>query len=527
MPTKLAGTKYTLSDDFNVARSVVSVASPISVRSFGAKGDGVTDDTAAIQAALNSGFKEISFPGGVYSLGVLNATAVTFNVNNREGLNFVAQGDVKFTFSFANNSTRPVIFSFNQCSSVRFDGNFTFTDLVGYNASAFGVKAIQLANDNVNFDFQNVTFSGVLTGIEVAGTADSRSVKNIKANIVASNVYYVLNCIQNGDDIDATIHATGCRREYFVYGVRNHRIRLTIVDKHIGNASIIGSYELTNKTENISLDLTAIWAGAPLRNVLDITHQPNSASGATAGIDGVSVNYDVRAGGNNADTTVGAILLRAAVDGGNAITSNCNCVTSNLVLSGTVNGHYYYDVRGEYTLTASAAKGRAFWPVNAKLDVNALKVLHQAKTFTWTPVIAGTGWAIGDGATEGRYTIHNNGDSLSLWGKITFGSTSTFDNNATVSVELPILAFPWANEGSFETGHPSSLTMVGMANLWDSGEGNTGYHQIPVKTTGDIYLVFHGNGGYLLGNAPFVWASGDTIQFFAHVVHANTGQLAP
>lgn len=38
----------------------------ISVKDFGAVGDGVTDDTAAIQAALNSGAKGVYFPSGTY-----------------------------------------------------------------------------------------------------------------------------------------------------------------------------------------------------------------------------------------------------------------------------------------------------------------------------------------------------------------------------------------------------------------------------------------------------------------------------
>ena len=64
MPTKLAGTKYTLGDDFRVDRSVVSMASPVSARTFGAKGDGVTDDSEAIQTALASG-GPVTFQTGV------------------------------------------------------------------------------------------------------------------------------------------------------------------------------------------------------------------------------------------------------------------------------------------------------------------------------------------------------------------------------------------------------------------------------------------------------------------------------
>lgn len=44
---------------------------PANVLDFGAVGDGVTDDTAAIQAALDSGAKEVFFPLGAYKTGPL------------------------------------------------------------------------------------------------------------------------------------------------------------------------------------------------------------------------------------------------------------------------------------------------------------------------------------------------------------------------------------------------------------------------------------------------------------------------
>ena len=38
----------------------------VSVRQFGAVGDGVADDTAAIQAALDSGAVQVEIPTGLY-----------------------------------------------------------------------------------------------------------------------------------------------------------------------------------------------------------------------------------------------------------------------------------------------------------------------------------------------------------------------------------------------------------------------------------------------------------------------------
>src|SRR5262249_35386981 len=58
-----------------------------SVRGFGARGDGVADDTAAIQAAINAApdGSTISFPSGTYNVA-------NFVVKNRSGLSFFGEG---------------------------------------------------------------------------------------------------------------------------------------------------------------------------------------------------------------------------------------------------------------------------------------------------------------------------------------------------------------------------------------------------------------------------------------------------
>ena len=46
--------------------NVIKLNDTVSVKDFGAVGDGVTDDTAAIQAALDSGASTVTVPDGTY-----------------------------------------------------------------------------------------------------------------------------------------------------------------------------------------------------------------------------------------------------------------------------------------------------------------------------------------------------------------------------------------------------------------------------------------------------------------------------
>ena len=55
-------------DATNELITATNNALPISLKEFGAVGDGVTDDTTAFQAALNSGFKQLYVGTGVYKV---------------------------------------------------------------------------------------------------------------------------------------------------------------------------------------------------------------------------------------------------------------------------------------------------------------------------------------------------------------------------------------------------------------------------------------------------------------------------
>jgi hypothetical protein len=94
---------YTQGGAGSVNRTVQSrLRDFVSVKDFGAVGDGVTDDTAAIQAALDSGAEQIYFPAGEYLTDSLVASSPVRLVGenrSRSSGNVSSSGTAAFRFS--------------------------------------------------------------------------------------------------------------------------------------------------------------------------------------------------------------------------------------------------------------------------------------------------------------------------------------------------------------------------------------------------------------------------------------------
>lgn len=121
------------------ARSLANRASDIvSVRDFGAVGDGVTDDTAAIQAAINAG--SIFVPDGTYLV-----SSVTVSANGR-----AIVGQSKNAILKRKNLTYlPMVLvdgaDYFYCTELTVDGNKAGNPLTGFTPSGGG-SAITIDN---------------------------------------------------------------------------------------------------------------------------------------------------------------------------------------------------------------------------------------------------------------------------------------------------------------------------------------------------------------------------------------------
>lgn len=102
----------------------------IDVKTYGAKGDGVTDDTTALQQAINAAINQgltLRVPAGVYMSDLL----VINGVNGPVNINMIGRIKRK------NNSTRGALITFLNCigifaTALRTDGNVANNNYIGF-----------------------------------------------------------------------------------------------------------------------------------------------------------------------------------------------------------------------------------------------------------------------------------------------------------------------------------------------------------------------------------------------------------
>ena len=146
----------------------------VSVKDFGAVGDGVTDDTAAIQAAIESLPTDgtLSFPAGIYLV-----TGLALSGNNQDKTNLAFVGDsavIKLADGVINKNVAEIVSGQNYLvSGLTFYGNKGTVTTPGtdlsyryYNGLYVGAVAGKTLN-NVRIEncvFSNAAYSGLIAG---------------------------------------------------------------------------------------------------------------------------------------------------------------------------------------------------------------------------------------------------------------------------------------------------------------------------------------------------------------------------
>jgi len=190
-----------ISTGSTTARSLANrFADVINVKDFGAVGDGVADDTEAIQDAINSltDNSEIIFPNGIYKIIATNSNVTPTGdtlyhsvvlIENKN--NILISGNGKLMFYSDSSTTLNFLFTAKNCTNIHFDsltieGDLNLQENVPNSEIGVG-SGIYLYNSTA-CSIVNSNLKKLIKPIQVSGQAKSpATTSSVSKQIIISN----------------------------------------------------------------------------------------------------------------------------------------------------------------------------------------------------------------------------------------------------------------------------------------------------------------------------------------------------
>jgi hypothetical protein len=228
------------------SRMLENVVSAVNVKDYGAKGDGVTDDTTAFQSAVVSGALQVFVPQGTYICNKINIPAYVHIIGaGRESaiVKYKSSATTNISmFQFLNSSGAIADNKYaNRISNLTLEGtvvddgfdefrhlilcqgisHFTIDNCIlrGFQGDGLSIRNGNIEAENINVIVQNCLFDGTnndqRNGISITGATHVVIEGCFFTNITRSNMPGAIDIEPNSDYTFAEINSIVIRDNYF------------------------------------------------------------------------------------------------------------------------------------------------------------------------------------------------------------------------------------------------------------------------------------------------------------------------
>ncbi len=252
-----------------VADGTVKKASPLD---FGAKADGVSDDTNAIRAVLAAitdhdaeiNWGEYKYYCGEVNIpvsgGVFNEHSAKFEVVNKTNLKFVGKPTFLVDNKLKLSGTTPAgadLWRFTDCADLKLEIN-VISDFFNPTTPQ-GVCALMLVADEKDTSGYDVTVNATncLAALQTCrknnaiSSSNPHNIVGLTIDLTAINGEYGYRAINCGYNVHGRIKTKGIVRSYFIVGVQNHVVDVDSVGQRKFMDVLIKSYSDPVKNINI------------------------------------------------------------------------------------------------------------------------------------------------------------------------------------------------------------------------------------------------------------------------------------
>ena len=318
----------------------------VNVKDFGATGDGLTNDRAAIQAAFNAS-KKVHFQAGIYYVGTLSNGSTALDLRTLGGgISITTDGFVELLCETTNDS-QTSFFAMNEnsdfyCDPIHFRDTGFITNQASPKRGATGFLVLTGSTSWGKLRFAGIYGNKIFSAFEILNVGNTNEAKNRVSNIVIDDVaidegYYGVALGANGDNTSVKkITTSRVFRSLFVYNVVNVEA-LIYATNHLATSGVvnIGRFNrnvTTSPTKAIRVRYVSRGNANALTHVLI-----NHIGPDTGVIDGVTLELDIE---DNGTPQHAVRCVTYNTSGGSEIAASLGNVVANISINGRVTNNW-------------------------------------------------------------------------------------------------------------------------------------------------------------------------------------------